>query len=146
MKQTADELIRTVEDAAGFLKRIPESKASQSPLPAGWSRIQILGHLIDSASNNHQRFVRALQVSALEFPKYEQDQWVELQNYKNAPWPELVDLWRLYNRHLARIIESVPADKLETSCKIGPSEPMTLRELIEDYLRHLKHHVTQLQG
>ena len=104
----------------------------------------MIGHLIDSASNNHQRFVRAQGVAALEFPKYEQESWVSLQNYKQATWPELVDFWRLYNHHLARVIRAVAPEKLQVPVKIGPGEPMALGDLIKDYLRHLKHHLGQL--
>ncbi len=80
----------------------------------------------------------------LEFPKYEQVNWVSLQNYKQAPWPEIVDLWRLYNHHLARVIQTVSPEKLNVGCKVGPAEPMSLGALIKDYLRHLKHHLSQL--
>lgn len=61
---------------------------------------QILGHLIDSASNNHQRMVR-LQYSKdlLFFPDYRQDNdlWIALQDYQNADWANLIQLWKFYN-------------------------------------------------
>ena len=144
MREVADELIRVVDQAAEALSILSETEADKSYRDGGWSRKQLIGHLIDSASNNHQRFVRAQQVSFLEFPKYEQESWVSLQNYKQAPWPELVDFWRLYNHHLARVIRTVSPDKLQVGCKVGPSEPMNLGDLIKDYLRHVKHHLGQL--
>ncbi|RPJ58822.1 MAG: DinB family protein [Acidobacteria bacterium] len=144
MKEIADELVRVVDQAADTLFAVSEAEAGKSCREGGWSRKELIGHLIDSASNNHQRFVRAQQVSFLEFPKYEQESWVSIQHYKQAPWPELVDFWRLYNHHLARVIQSVSPDKLHVGCKVGPSEPMNLGDLIRDYLRHLKHHLGQL--
>jgi len=144
MNDIANELVQVVDQAAEKLCVVSEMEAGKSYRDGGWSRKELLGHLIDSASNNHQRFVRAQQVSFLEFPKYEQESWVSLQNYRHAPWPEIVDFWRLYNHHLARVIRTVSADKLQVSCKVGPSEPMALGDLIKDYLRHLKHHLSQL--
>ncbi|RPJ86449.1 MAG: DinB family protein [Acidobacteria bacterium] len=144
MKEIADELVRVVDQAADTLCAVSEAEADKSCREGGWSRKELIGHLIDSASNNHQRFVRAQQVSFLEFPKYEQESWVSIQHYKQAPWPELVDFWRLYNHHLARVIRALPSEKLQVGCKVGPSEPMNLGDLIRDYLRHLKHHLGQL--
>jgi len=146
MKDIANEIVQVVDRAAATLRAVTETEAGKSYRDGGWSRKQHIGHLIDSASNNHQRIVRAQQVSFLEFPKYEQETWVSLQNYKQAPWPELVDFWRLYNHHLARVIQAVSPEKLQVGCKVGPSEPMNLGDLIKDYLRHLKHHLSQLSA
>ena len=106
--------------------------------------IEILGHLIDSATNNHHWFVRALQVEGLVFPPYEQEDWVRLQDYNSTAWESLVELWRLYNYHLAHVIRRIPGDRLEVVCRIGPHEPVTLGYLVEDYVVHLKHHLRQL--
>ena len=109
-----------------------------------WSVKEIVGHLIDSAANNHQRFVRAQHAQRLEFAGYEQNLWVRSQDYQSYPWHELVDFWMLYNRHLAYVITRVPAAALKISCRIGDDKPVTLGFLIEDYLRHLRHHVRQI--
>ena len=69
--------------------------------------------------NNHHRFVRAQQVKELTFPAYEQEHWVSSQGYGERPWPELVDLWRLYNRHLAHVISLIPEERLAVMCVIG---------------------------
>lgn len=144
MREIAVELVQVVDRAAQALHSVTDAEAGKSYRDGGWTRKELIGHLIDSASNNHQRFVRAQQVSFLEFPNYQQEKWVSLQEYKQAPWSELVDFWRLYNHHLARLIESIPQEKLEVACKIGPSEPVTLDFVMKDYLRHLKHHLSQL--
>jgi DinB family protein len=113
-------------------------------LSGGWSRKQVLGHLIDSASNNHQRFVRAALQPSLDFPGYDQDDCVRVQAVEEANWDLLVSLWASYNRYLAHVIAHLPASKLETPCRIGTDKPVTLRFLAEDYLVHLLHHLGQI--
>lgn len=143
MNTIAIELRSAVDAAAEQLNAVPEDAARLRPAPGKWSKQEIIGHLIDSAANNHQRFVRAQEGSELVFPKYEQDHWVSAQRYNEAPWSELVALWRLYNHHLARVIETIPKDRLKVLCFIGPYEPVTLGFVVEDYLAHLKHHLRQ---
>ena len=104
----------------------------------------ILGHLIDSAANNHQRFVRAQLAGSYAGPGYEQEAWVRVQQYTARPWRELVDLWAALNRHLAYAMDAVPASKISTPCIVGDDEAVTLEWLMRDYLRHLRHHLDQL--
>ena len=144
MEEVAAELIRVVEAASERLEKLSEEEAEARRSTGGWSKKEILGHLIDSAANNHHRFIRAQQVDELVFPAYEQDEWVRLQDYSSSSWSHMVGLWRLYNLHLARVIRRISPEKLETVCKIGSNEPVTLRYLVEDYLRHLKHHLERL--
>jgi hypothetical protein len=143
-EKLADRLLQAVQSAAPSLRKIDEEEASQRPGPGKWSKKEILGHLTDSAANNQQRFIRAQQADQLIFPGYQQEEWVGIQDYNSRPWPEMVDLWCLYNRHLAHLIERIPAAKRNVPCKIGLSEPVTLGFLVEDYVRHLNHHLTQL--
>src|ERR1051325_8023102 len=95
----AGELLDVVEVASKSLRRIGDTEASLRTAPGNWSKKEILGHLLDSAVNNHHRFVRAQQVEQFTFPAYAQEHWVSSQAYAERPWPELVDLWHLYNRH-----------------------------------------------
>jgi hypothetical protein len=104
----------------------------------------VIGHLIDSASNNHQRFVRASLQPSLDFPAYDQEGNVRLQAPQDADWPLLVSLWATYNRYLAHVIARLPADKLETVCRIGSDKPVTLGFLASDYLTHMLHHLNQI--
>ncbi len=144
MKNVADELLRAVEEAVEPLRSIDSTLADAKPGPNRWSKKEILGHLIDSASNNHQRFVRAQQVAELSFPDYQQETWVQIQNYSEASWEELIEFWRLYNRHLARVIGLVPEAKQKVLCRIGPGEPTALEDVARSYLSHLRHHLEQL--
>ena len=107
---------------------------------------EILGHLIDSAADNHQRFVRARFADPFVWPGYDQRDWVSLHRYRERPWGELVDLWVAMNRQVAAVIEAAPAGKLQTSCLIGAHEPAPLEWWMRDYLRHVKHHLEQLEG
>ena len=139
----AGELLGVVEAASESLRRIGDPEASLKNGPDNWSKKEILGHLLDSAVNNHHRFVRAQQVKELTFPAYEQEHWVNSQGYQDRSWPELIDLWRLYNRHLAHVISLIPEEKLAVICVIGTNEPVSLGYLVADYLVHMRHH---LQG
>jgi DinB superfamily len=138
------QLLRVVEAAEENLTKISELESAKPVLPGGWSRKQVLGHLIDSASNNHQRFVRAALQPSLDFPRYDQDGNIRVQAPQEADWKLLVSLWAAYNRYLAHIIARLPAAKLETACRIGPAEPVTLDFLAHDYLTHLVHHLNQI--
>src|SRR5258708_10379383 len=144
MREIGEKLIRLVEVAEPRLREVSEAVSSVPLLSGGWSRKQVLGHLIDSASNNHQRFVRAALQTSVDFPRYDQDGCVRVQSVEEADWTLLVSLWAGYNRYLAHIIAHLPASKLETLCRIGLDEPVTLRFLAEDYLRHLLHHLGQI--
>ena len=83
-----------VSQAAPALLSLSGADSARRPAPGRWSPREIVGHLIDSASNNHQRFVRAQLDDNLVFAGYAQDRWVEVQRYQEAPWVELVELWR----------------------------------------------------
>ena len=144
MKELSDKLVRVVRSAESILLQVPEAESSKPVLSGGWSRKQVLGHLIDSASNNHQRFVRAALQASLDFPGYDQDGCARVQAVEEADWTLLVSLWAGYNRYLAHVIAHLPVSKLETLCRIGLDEPVTLRFLAEDYLRHLLHHLGQI--
>ena len=126
-------------------REISESDSSAPAIAGGWSRKEILGHLIDSASNNHQRFVRAQLQSELRWPGYDQSGCVRVQRYQDARWNDLLEFWAAYNRFLAYVLAAVPVEKRTTPCWIGEYPLMTLEELVVDYLRHLEHHLDQIR-
>jgi hypothetical protein len=144
MKELSLKLLRAVESAEPILRKISEQESAKPVLPGGWSSKQVIGHLIDSASNNHQRFVRASLQTSLDFPGYDQDGWVRVQAVSEADWLTLVALWASYNRFLAYLIAHLPAPKLETLCRVGTGEPVTLSFLANDYFVHLVHHLNQI--
>ena len=150
----ASDLRRAVLEAAPRLLALGE--ASRTPRAAGqWSPCEIIGHLVDSASNNHQRFIRAQFQDDLVFTGYAQDDWVRAGAYQDAPWEELVNLWRAFNLQMARVMEHVPDEvrlrphDRHNFDRIGftplqPGQPATLDFLMEDYVRHLQHHLRQI--
>lgn len=144
MTQISNRLEDLVARSERDFAAISEAQASAAPISGGWSRKQILGHLIDSASNNHQRFVRAMLQDELHWPGYDQSGCVRVQNYQEAPWADLVRFWAAYNRFLAHVLQGVPESKRNTPCWIGDNPRMTLEELAADYLIHLQHHLDQM--
>jgi hypothetical protein len=135
-----------IESASRSLVAIDPQRAAAPLREGGWSPKQVLGHLIDSASNNHQRFVRALTQPELTWPNYDGDVWVNSQAYASASWVTLVGLWLHYNMHLVHVIGLIPEEKIGTICRIGDDPPMTLGELIVSYVDHLEHHLNQISG
>lgn len=144
MKELSEKLISVVDVAEPKLRAIGAAESAKPVLHGGWSRKQVLGHLIDSASNNHQRFVRSSLQPSLEFPSYDQDGNIKIQAPQEADWGLLVSLWAAYNRYLAHIIAHLPESKLETKVRIGSGEPVTLSFLANDYLTHMVHHLKQI--
>lgn len=121
----------------------------------GWSPKEILGHLIDSASNNHQRFIRAQTSDELVFDGYDQDFWVKAHNYQSADWSFLLGFWLDYNLLLIHILENIPTDILSLkrtkhNCDkiafktVSTDRAVTLDYFIKDYYEHLEHHIKQV--
>lgn len=145
----------TIETASTRLLEISDERSAVPRDEGKWSRKQIIGHLIDSAANNHSRFVRAQFSDDLVFPGYEQEAWVDSQHYQEKDWHELVQLWKLYNRHILHIMKVTPEDtrmKLRSkhnlhiiaSDKLSPDEPVTLDWFMRDYVDHMKKHLGQI--
>jgi hypothetical protein len=132
-----------VEHALPYLSAITDDAASKKPAPGKWSKKEILGHLIDSAANNHQRLVRLQLEPEISLPGYDQDDWVRLNRYQQKPWNEIVTLWSAYNRHLATVIESLDDPALGHVWH-SPSSDVTLEFVAADYVRHLTHHLRQI--
>ncbi len=148
---------QTIATATARLQAISEEEARRPRGEGKWSAQQIIGHLIDSAANNHQRFVLAQLKDDLAFPGYQQEEWVHVQHYDTAAWPVLVQLWQSYNLHLLHIMTHVPAAKLQMPCTqhtldriawqtVRASEPVTLEYLMRDYIGHIQNHLRQIFG
>jgi hypothetical protein len=146
-----------VERATPLLESLSDAQTMARNGPESWSPREIIGHLIDSASNNHQRFVRAQFSDDLVFPGYDQEAWVAVQRYHDAPWPGLVALWSAFNLHLARVMAAVPDEPRlrarvshnlhEVAWRAVPKDrPTTLDYFMSDYVGHLRHHLRQILG
>jgi hypothetical protein len=126
-----------------LLSRIGEEDFVLKPGPQKWSKKEILGHLIDSAANNHQRFIR-VQFEDMPFIRYDQNQWNQLTHYQEKNTEELIRFWTLYNQHLAHLISFIPEENLQKLSRAARPEPVTLEWLIDDYVAHLEHHLRQI--
>lgn len=137
------------------LEKISKHNAALKPDKNKWSKKEIIGHLIDSATNNHQRFVRANFKDDLIFDGYAQESWVLLQDYQNTNWQQLINLWFSYNLYLANFIDKIPTelknkkhlkhnlDKIAWKT-IPADQTATLDYFIKDYIGHLENHITQI--
>jgi hypothetical protein len=150
-----EDLTGTVARVTPILLAVPDAVSARRPAPEKWSAKEIVGHLIDSAANNHQRFVRARYQDDLIFPGYDQGAWVAAQGYQGAPWQDLVTLWARYNEHIARVMRATPADVRmkpydrhnlhELAWRAVPADQLaTLDYFMADYVGHLHHHLRQI--
>lgn len=144
-------IINTIEDtinaAETVLSHLPEATISINRNSQDRTIKQIMGHLIDSASNNHQRIVRLQYNEYLIFPDYRQDNdlWISLQNYNNADWTNLVQLWKFYNLHIIQIIKAINQTKLNNYWTDFEGTKVTLKDMIEGYAEHLNLHINEIQ-
>lgn len=126
------------------LKEISDKEASIKPSPNKWSKKELIGHLIDSASNNHQRFVRMQMFNELSLPQYEQDEWVALQYYQSEKWSDILNLWKAYNMHLIHVLKNMEENKLTNTARFPQYGSKTLQFIIDDYVDHIEHHLKHL--
>jgi len=134
----------TIKREWPHLCELTEQRASVARAPGKWSPKEELGHLIDSATNNHIRFVRGAIESEYRGPGYSQDEWVRLHGYNTMLWEKIRNLWYQYNLLLTELVERIPEDRLTIRCSISTNPPVTLGFVIEDYVLHMQHHIDQL--
>ncbi len=145
MSNHASALQALITSHLEILKAYSETEWAAKPNPTRWSKKEIVGHLIDSAQNNLRRFV-VTQYAANQNIVYDQNQWVALQHYQTTATIDLLDLWRLLNFQIARVIENIPPEQLTQTCDTGKNGPelYALDWLIKDYLAHTQHHLRQV--
>ncbi|RFS26929.1 DinB family protein [Chitinophaga silvatica] len=140
----------SIERLDWLLKNIPSKFAAIEPTawelkpqPSKWSKKEILGHLIDSAANNHQRFVR-IQFEETPTIRYQQNDWNKLSNHQLQDAEVLVNAWLHYNTFLKGIIQQIPVTALSREGIGGEGIPFTLAYIIQDYVSHMEHHLRQI--
>lgn len=157
MQDYVRELLAIVDDGGRALAAVGEEGSTRPRAPGKWSPRQILGHLIDSAVVNKQRFVLAQIEDDLVFPGYRQDAWVAAQRYQEVAWEELVPLWAALNRHIAWVMRSALEAARQPERRrhnlhelawapVPPGVPATLDLFMRDYVEHLMHHLCQILG
>ena len=135
---------RILSEIPKQLLQYNDDAASHKPAPDKWSKKEILGHLIDSASNNHQRFVRMQIENMIELPQYIQDEWVKTQKYNSRKWNDIIELWKQYNTHLLHVLKNIDESKLNNTATFPEKGVLTLQFLINDYVAHMEHHFKQI--
>jgi hypothetical protein len=133
-----------LEKVGAALHAAPPSQADVPWRVGGWTRKQIIGHMMDSATNNRQRFVRAATEGHYTGPQYEQDAWVSAHGYARRPWSTLLGWWQAEHEILAAVVDEIPEARFGAVCVVGGEPPVTLRFLIEDYIAHQRGHLTQI--
>jgi len=136
-----DEFRKIVEDFDRDIATLDADRAARRPSDGSWSLKEILGHLIDSAANNHNRFVRLIQGNLESFPTYKAADWVSSQSYQDADWDNLRALWRVYNRHLLHVVAGLPEDSLKNEWILEEDVGADLEWLVQDYYEHMAHHI-----
>ena len=125
---------------------VDEALSAERPRPGAWCAREIIGHLIDSACNNHRRWIVGQSPGLVKFDGYEQNDWVSRNGYADESWSSLVGLWSAYNVHLRHVVSRTPAAHLAMSA-MGPDGdgPVTLGFLMQDYVGHIRHHLKQVR-
>lgn len=146
LHKVANKIEQHIHAAVERWHHLPDKTLSFRPSEKDWSIKEVIGHLIDSASNNHQRFVRLQLTDRLNFPDYGPDNihWVKIQGYQQHPWRDLLGLWRYFNLQLARIMRGADPSCLTHVWQIDGQTGVTLFDLMTDYLRHLENHLDQI--
>jgi hypothetical protein len=143
MESVANDLLSALK-ISDKLREIDDALAAVKPAPGKWSNKEILGHLVDSAANNHQRFVRLQLTGRIDLPGYDGDEWVRVQRYQDRPWREIIDLWQMYNTQLAEVIRHVDPKALQNVWHTPDGKDLDLEFLMRDYVVHLRHHLDQI--
>ncbi len=143
------ELLSLIDEWEPKLLHLPEDIVAKRQNSQNRTIKQIVGHMIDSASNNTHRIVHLqYQPSPLIFPDYanlgNNDRWIAIQNYQDEKWHDLIQLWKYSNIHIVHVINNVNMDKLENEWITALNRNVTLKAMIIDYLRHFKLHLSEI--
>jgi len=142
-------VLNLIEEWEPKLSRLPEDIITQRRNSQDRTIKQIVGHMIDSASNNTHRVVHMqYQESPLRFPNYatngNNDRWIAIQNYQNEDWDNMIKLWKYSNLHFIHVIENVDPTKLENQWHYSDERLISLKDGVIDYLRHFKLHLSEI--
>lgn len=146
MRPPVEALRYLLDTVPSELAELSDPGAAIKPSPEKWSPKEELGHLLDSAANNHQRIVRALFEEQPAMPGYEQQRWVQVHVYQQRDWRELADTWAALNRQLLAVAARLTDSEWTRTCTIAGSEPVTLRFVFEDYVAHMSHHLDHIKA
>ena len=146
MQKIVQELRDIIREYSEKINAIPNDDFYSKPLPTKWSKIEVLGHLADSAQNNLRRFLCGQYETSPPWIVYNQDFWVHANHYQTADKNHIIQLWSLLNGRIGEVLLKMPAANYQKQCNSGrESEQLhTLQWFAEDYIKHLKHHLNQI--
>jgi hypothetical protein len=142
--QSLSQLRALVDRLPARLTNLSVEQVQRKPSSSQWSTQEELGHLLDSAANNHQRIVRAQLEDNPAMPGYDGDRWVTLHRYQDREWFSLIAIWVGLNRQLLAAAEAVPDSAWSRTCTIADSAPLTLQFVFDDYVHHMLHHLRHM--
>ena len=142
--QTLTPLRELLQRVPSRLQNLPENAVENRTTSSAWSPKEELGHLLDSAANNHQRIVRAQLEDNPAMPGYEQNRWVAVHAYQRRDWKELIEVWQALNQQLLTAAEAVPESAWGRTLTVAGSEALTLQFVFEDYVAHMLHHLQHI--
>ena len=156
MKTFIADFRAAIREGLAFLETISEAESGIRPAEGSWSPKEVLGHLIDSATQNHRRFVERYGQENLTFPPYDQEHWVRVQHYQERPWAELIQFWKAYNLHLIHLVDTFPDEEFlrprhphnldRFSIPVAAADdPVRLIDLVAHYLGHMQVHLDQIR-
>jgi DinB superfamily len=142
--EAVGKLEQIVAKAPSLLMAISPAEVTRQAAAGKWSKKQELGHLVDSACNNHQRIVRAQVEEEPSLAGYDGDLWVALHNYQATDWSEIIECWRVMNQQLIRAASMISPRNANRKLTVGGGNPITLGFLVDDYVDHLLHHLRHI--
>ena len=147
--QITTEINKLIQEWEPKLASLPDETITNRRNSQNRTIKQILGHLIDSTSNNTHRIVHLqYQSSPFTFPNYatfgNNDRWIAIQDYQNEDWTTLIQLWKFSLLHFCHLIKNVNDDKLQNEWISGPDKTLTLKSMILEFPRHLKLHISEI--
>lgn len=142
-----DEILEVINEWEEKLLALSEDVITERRNHQNRTVKQLLGHLVDSASNNHQRMVRLQYNDNLAFPDYTQDndRWIAIQDYQHADWENLIQLWKFFNLHIIHLIKSVDTSQLNNYWTDFEGVKVTLGDMIKGYPSHLNLHINDIK-
>ncbi len=145
MKNTTERLEALLNLGSTYVSKVPESELVFKPNPSKWSKKQILGHLIDSAINNLQRFTEIqFETKPYKIRPYSQEGLVNANDYQNSKTAEIVALWVALNNRIVKVISLLNESTLNFEIEFDNGKISDLRFLVEDYVDHLEYHLNQI--
>lgn len=144
-----NELISLVSQWEGMLSGFPETLISEGRNEQNRTIRQILGHLIDSASNNIHRIVHfQYRENPMSFPNYasegNNDRWISIQDYQHEDWKQMIQLWKYLNLHWVHVVGNINPEKLDHEWIAAPGRLITLKEMVTEYLKHFRLHLDEI--